>query len=110
MERLKKRAEFLQVARGEKWVTPGLVLQCRRRDDDDVSRVGFTVTKRVGNAVVRNRVKRRLREAVRQGKAHALNGFDYVVIGRKTTIDRDFNDLEQDLEKALRGVHRKVMR
>lgn len=110
MERLKKRAQFLKVARGRKWVTPGLVLQCWRRDDDDISRVGFTVTKRVGNAVVRNRVKRRLREVVRQDKAHAQKGFDYVVIGRKTTIERDFGDLGQDLDKAFHGIHSKVKR
>lgn len=110
MERLKKRSEFLQVARGTKWVTPGLVLQCRTRDDNETSRIGFTVTKRVGNAVVRNRVKRRLREVVRQDKAHALRGFDYVVIGRQTTIERDYGDLKQDLDKAFQGVHRKVKR
>ncbi len=110
MERLRKRVEFLQAARGIKWVTPGLILQCRQRCDDQSSRIGFTVTKRVGNAVVRNRVKRRLREVVRQDKAHIQTGFDYVVIGRKSTIPRAFSELEQDLSSAFRGVHRKVMR
>ena len=110
MERLKKRKEFLRAARGVKWVTPGLILQCWQRCDDSSSRIGFTVTKRVGNAVVRNRVKRRLREAARQDKAHAATGFDYVVIGRRTTITRDFSDLEKDINGAFRGIHRKVTR
>ncbi len=110
MERLRKRREFLRAARGVKWVTPGLILQCWQRGDDNCSRIGFTVTKRVGNAVVRNRVKRRLREAARQGKAHAQTGFDYVVIGRKSTTPRTFSQLEHDLSGAFRGVHRKVMR
>lgn len=110
MERLRKRKEFLRAARGFKWVTPGLILQCWHRDDDSSSRIGFTVTKRVGNAVVRNRVKRRLREIARQDKAHDQNGFDYVVIGRKSTITRTFGDLEEDLRGAFRAIHRKVMR
>jgi len=110
MERLRKRVEFLQAARGVKWVTPGLILQCWHRSDDSSSKIGFTVTKRVGNAVVRNRVKRRLREVARQDKAHIQTGFDYVVIGRKSTIPRAFSALERDLSSAFRGVHRKVMR
>jgi len=108
MQRLKKRHEFLRAARGAKWVTPGLILQCWQRGDDEGSRIGFTVTKRVGNAVVRNRVKRRLREVVRRNNAHVHTGFDYVVIGRKSTIPRPFNDLERDLSGAFRGIHRKV--
>jgi len=110
MERLKKRHEFLRAARGVKWVTPGLILQCWQRGDDNSSRIGFTVTKRVGNAVVRNRVKRRLREAARHDKTHAQTGFDYVVIGRKSTIPRDFSKLEQDLSSAFRGIHEKMIR
>jgi len=110
MERLKKRKEFLRAARGVKWVTPGLILQCWQRGDDDCSRIGFTVTKRVGNAVVRNRVKRRLREIARHDKTHARIGFDYVVIGRKSTIPRTFSKLERDLSGAFRGVHGKVTR
>lgn len=110
MERLKKRHQFLRAARGPKWVAPGLILQCWRRDDQDNSRIGFTVTKRVGNSVARNRVKRRLREVVRQDKAHVKTGFDYVIIGRKSTIRRSFRDLEEDLSRAFHGVHKKVTR
>ena len=110
MERLKKRKEFLRAARGVKWVAPGLILQCWKRRDNNPSRVGFTVTRRVGNAVVRNRVKRRLREIARQDKAHAPAGFDYVIIGRKSTIPRAFSDLEKDLNGAFHGIHKKVGR
>ena len=110
MERLKNRREFLRAARGAKWVTPGLVMQCWKRDDDASSRIGFTVTKRVGNAVIRNRVKRRLREIVRQDEAHARMGYDYVVIGRKSTTTRAFKDLKNDLDGAFLGLHRKMNR
>jgi ribonuclease P protein component len=106
--RLKRRAEFLAVAgRGAKAPMPGLVLQFMPRQDDGPFRVGFTVTKKVGNAVVRNRTKRRLREAVRL----ALNpdferGFDIVVIGRDKTADRPFQELIEDVRKGLARARR----
>jgi ribonuclease P protein component len=100
--RLKKRAEFLAVAsKGAKAPMPGLVMQLMPRADDQSFRVGFTVTKKVGNAVVRNRTKRRLREAVRLGlDAEAYTGFDMVVIGRAGTADRPFTDLMADVRRA----------
>jgi ribonuclease P protein component len=100
--RLKKRAEFLAVAgKGAKAPMPGLVMQLMPRADDGPFRVGFTVTKKVGNAVVRNRTKRRLREAVRLGlDAEAYRGFDMVVIGRDKTADRPFVDLMSDVRRA----------
>jgi ribonuclease P protein component len=100
--RLKKRAEFLAVAgKGAKAPMPGLVMQLMPRADDGPFRVGFTVTKKVGNAVVRNRTKRRLREAVRLGlDAEAYRGFDMVVIGRDKTADRPFADLMSDVRRA----------
>ncbi len=107
MERLKKRSEFLKAARAAKWAARGLVLQARSRGDDDAPRVGFTVTKRIGNAPERNRVKRRLREAVRLNmEACARAGYDYVVIGRRATLDRAFRALEEDLMTALTKVHK----
>ena len=82
---------------------PGFVLLVRDRQDGDPSkRVGFTVTKKIGNAVVRNRMKRRFRELAREiipSSGHA--GSDHVMIGRSTGIERDFSDLRADLSKAL---------
>lgn len=109
---LKKRRDFLAAAKARRWSAPGLNLQGRKRRDgeecapDDV-RVGFTCSKKVGNAVVRNRAKRRLRAAAsdvlpRLGKP----GWDYVLIGRADmTTGRQFTDLIGDLEKAVLKVH-----
>jgi len=113
---LKKRRQFLQVAASQrKWVTPGFVLQLNaragirsaRRDNQvlEAPRVGFTVTKRVGNAVVRNRVKRRLRAAAAEVVPfYASAGNDYVLIGRKQALDRPFQSLTSDLKWALRKL------
>lgn len=108
--RLKRRAEFLAVAgKGAKAPMPGLVLQLLPRSDDAPFRVGFTVTKKVGNAVVRNRTKRRLREAVRLGlDPQAHRGFDMVVIGRDKTADRPFPELIEDLRRALTRAQRNL--
>jgi ribonuclease P protein component len=102
--RLKKRAEFLRVAsKGRKVPAPGLVLQALSRDDADPARIGFTVTKKVGNAVVRNRTRRRLREAVRVvDREDPLNGVDLVLIGRDGTRGRSFAALVGDVRRTLR--------
>jgi ribonuclease P protein component len=111
IERLKKRPEFLAVARDRSWATPGLVLQALKRDDVGPPRVGFTVTRKVGNAVIRNRVKRRLREAVRlEMPEHACSGYDYVVIGRKGSLDCGFDVLKTDLALAADKVHKGARR
>ncbi|MDE2583662.1 MAG: ribonuclease P protein component [Rhodospirillales bacterium] len=101
--RLKRRAEFLHVARrGRKLPVHGLVLQVLPRDDTKPVRLGFTVTKKVGNAVVRNRTRRRLKEAARLVLAeHPLHGADLVLIGRDATRTRPFPDLQNDLRRAL---------
>ncbi len=102
--RLKKRAEFLRVAsKGRKAPMPGLVLQAMPRQDDLPARLGFTVTKKVGNAVVRNRTRRRLKEAARLLlREHPVTGVDLVLIGRDGTRARSFPALRDDLVKALK--------
>jgi ribonuclease P protein component len=101
--RLKRRAEFLRVAaKGRKVPTRGLVLQALPRGDTEPARVGFTVTRKVGNAVIRNRTRRRLREVVRLLLGAApITGVDLVVIGRDATRSRDFQALQQDFRRAL---------
>ncbi len=105
LERLKTRRQFLHVAgAGRKWVAPGLILQvCPHEGDEAVDvRVGFTVSRKVGGAVVRNRARRRLRQAAeRVMPDQAAGARDYVLIGRRTTIGRPFEDLVADLETAL---------
>lgn len=104
--RLKRRAAFLRVAAsGRKAATHGLVLQALPREGREPARVGFTVTKRVGGAVVRNRTRRRLKEAVRlELNAHPLEGVDLVLIGREATRSRPFASLREDFRRALRRV------
>lgn len=105
---LAKRADFLRAASARRQGAGGFLLQARRRDDgSDAIRVGFTCSKKIGNAVARNRAKRRLREVVRMVlPTLARPGWDYVLVGRPgVTIDRDFALLKADLEGALRQIH-----
>jgi len=103
-DRLRRRADFLRVAaKGRKAATHGLVLQALPRNDQAAARIGFTVTKKIGNAVVRNRARRRLKEAARlELTQHPLSGVDLVLIGREATGARDFLDLRDDFRRALR--------
>lgn len=108
MDRLKRRAEFLAVASGSKVPATAFVLQARRRQDEEAARVGFTVSKKVGNAVERNRVRRRLKEAVRRSAAIGMRaGHDYVVVGRRAALSAPFWRLASDLEQALIRIHHK---
>jgi ribonuclease P protein component len=103
--RLKRRKEFQKVAsRGKRAARPGLVLQALPTGEAAAPlRVGFTVTKKVGNAVVRNRAKRRLREAARLLLGQdAPAGWELVLIGRDATGTRPFDELLGDLRGALR--------
>ena len=117
MERLRKRADFVAVGRGRRIETPGFVLQAaaRPRAADDgtgntpvlTARFGFTVTKRLGNAAIRNRVRRRLREAVRiAGESHAQAGIDYVLVGRKAALGLPFERLVADVIDSLNRLSR----
>jgi ribonuclease P protein component len=107
VSRLLARADFLRLAKGRRYSTPGLVLQMQPVPDAaDGVRVGFTATKKLGNAVVRNRAKRRLREAARIVlPLFAKAGCDYVLIGRDATGTRPFPELLEDLKSALSKVH-----
>jgi ribonuclease P protein component len=81
----------------------------RRRDDQGPARIGFTVTKKLGNAVIRNRIRRRLREAVRVALAAEFRpGHDYVIIGRAQSGARDFGALVEDIRSALKALHEKA--
>nr|WP_265499428.1 ribonuclease P protein component [Paracoccus beibuensis] len=104
---LRQRAEFLAASRARRQGTPGFLLQARRRDDDGPARVGFTCSKKIGNAVARNRAKRRLREVARLHlPTLGRKGWDYVLVGRpKATIDRGFSDLCEDFSRAMAKVH-----
>ena len=113
LEVLAKRADFLRAAQARRQGTGGFLLQARlRRADEaapDLIRVGFTCSKKLGNAVARNRAKRRLREIARavlpaQGQA----GWDYVLVGRPTaTASREFALMLADMERALAQIHAK---
>ena len=90
-------------AKGRKAPVQGLVLQALAREDNAPARLGFTVTKKVGNAVVRNRTRRRLKEAARLLlRDEPVSGVDLVLIGRDGTRSRRFGDLVDDLRRALR--------
>ena len=116
---LRVRREFLAVAKGDKQVRRGLVLQARQRDLnaktylDDASdvdtaiRFGLTATKKIGNAVIRNRIRRRLRVLAQEIlSAHGQPGYDYVLIGRAATKHRTWDGLRMDLRSALKKLHK----
>jgi ribonuclease P protein component len=100
---LTKRADFLAANAGKRASTPGFILLVRDREDSDPAmRVGFTVTKKIGGAVVRNRMKRRFRALAREVvPSKGVPGSDHVMIGRAKGIERDFGQLRSELESAL---------
>ena len=106
MERLRQRADFLAAATGAKVPASAFVLQARNRREEGPVRVGFTVSKKVGNSVERNRVRRRLREVVRLSQPERMQpGHDYVLIGRRAALGTPFERLIDDLDRALRRIH-----
>lgn len=110
-QRIKKRRIFQAAAHnGRKFVAAGMVMQVIANQQATQMRVGFTTTKKLGNAVVRNRIRRRLREICRLVLPKAgLNGYDYVIIGRKGSLERPFDLLLKDL-KYLLGQFKKSIK
>ena len=105
MQRLRQRADFLAAAGGIKAATAAFVLQALDRRDGGPARVGFTVSRKVGSAVERNRVRRRLREIVRLSAADRLrSGHDYVLIGRRAALALPFERMREDFNEALRRL------
>ena len=106
MQRLRQRTDFLAAATGVKVPVTGFVLQALDRREDGPVRVGFTVSRKVGSATERNRVRRRLREVVRLSPAEQMQpGYDYVLIGRRAALGLPFDRLIEDFDRALRRVH-----
>ena len=105
MQRLRQRSDFLAAATGGRAHVSGFVLQALDRREDGPVRVGFTVSKKVGNAPERNRVRRRLREMVRLSPARMRQGYDYVLIGRRAALGLPFERLVEDFMRALNRIH-----
>lgn len=108
---LKSRSEFLAVRGGLRASVPVCLLEAKARPAERSittgPRFGFTVTKKLGGAVTRNRIRRRLKAAITQLAAHeAKDGFDYVLVARQAAHDRPFHDMLADLTRAFRGVHK----
>ncbi|SHI02851.1 ribonuclease P protein component [Bradyrhizobium erythrophlei] len=107
MDRLRQRADFLAVANGARINSAAFVVQSRYRADDGPVRVGFTVTKKNGTATERNRIRRRLRELVKRLEIISLRPHsDYVLVGRRAALNRDFATMLDDLRSALRRLDR----
>lgn len=100
---IKKRSDFLAANRGKRYATPGFVLLVKDRQDEQPDiRLGITITKKVGNAVVRNRMRRRFRALAQEMLAEkGMQGADHILIGRDGGIERDFGALRADMAKAL---------
>ena len=107
MDRLRQRADFLSVANGARANSTAFVVQGRRRDDDGPIRIGFTVTKKNGTATERNRIRRRLRELVKRLDVIPMRPHhDYVLVGRRAALHRDFATMLDDLRQALLRLDR----
>src|SRR6202161_2549454 len=111
MDRLRQRADFLAVANGARTSTAAFVVQSRRRDDNGPVRVGFTVTKKNGTATERNRIRRRLRELVKRLDIISMRPHsDYVLVGRRAALGRDFAAMLDDLRSALHRLDRQPLK
>jgi ribonuclease P protein component len=106
VDRLRQRRDFLAAAKADKAGVASFLLQGRNRRGEDTVRLGLTVTKKIGNAVVRNRIRRRLRAAAGEIlPAHGRAGYDYVLVARPHALHAPFSDLTRDLERAIARLH-----
>jgi ribonuclease P protein component len=105
MQRLRRRADFLKAATGSKATAAPFVLQALKQGEDGSVRVGFTVSRKVGSAVERNRVRRRLREIVKRSATLLRPGYDYVLVGRRAALQEPFDRMAATFEAAVRRVH-----
>jgi ribonuclease P protein component len=106
---MKNRPDYLRTAQGRRQGTGSFLLQGRARGDDlAMVRIGFTASKKIGNAVARNRAKRRMRALAREVlPAMAQPGWDYVLVAKPdATVSRDYKDMLTDFATALRSVHK----
>ena len=111
MDRLRQRADFLAVANGARISSAAFVVQSRSRDDDGPIRVGFTVTRKNGTATERNRIRRRLRELVKRLDVIPMRPHhDYVLVGRRAALHRDFATMLDDLRSALQRLARQPLK
>jgi len=110
MERLKRRALFKRAAKGVRVGRDPFLVQAVARDDDRAPRVGYTVTKKIGNAVVRSRIKRRLRAVSEREDAAFAPGTDYVIVARRAALTAPFERLQADLTNALTAARKKLER
>ncbi|HEX9360473.1 MAG TPA: ribonuclease P protein component [Bradyrhizobium sp.] len=109
MDRLRQRADFLAVANGARVSSAAFVVQSRHRDDNGPIRVGFTVSKKNGSATERNRIRRRLRELVKLLDVISMRPHsDYVLVGRRAALNRDFATMLEDLRSALHRLDRQA--
>ena len=114
IEVIRKRADFLAANHGKRFVTPNFILLAHRRHSDhaipaETIRRGITVTKKIGNAVTRNRMKRRFRALLAETlPQNGISGVDHVMIGRKTDKEADFATMKADLQKGLKYLAKKL--
>ncbi len=104
--RLKKRADFIKAGRGRRVQAQAFAIQAVRREAGaDGPRFGFTVTKKLGSAVLRNRIRRRLKEALRLSHLSARPDYDYVILARKAAATQAFPELQEELARAIAEIH-----
>ena len=109
-QRMKKRRMFLKATHnGKKFVAKNMILQVVSQEETKEARLGFTVTKKMGKAVVRNRIRRRLREVARfVFKKYAVQGYDYVIVARVGALEEDFKILQKELKYLMKSFIKKV--